>query len=412
VASSYFGVGASNLRFDELVRDIETTLRDKQVLAPSVQQTAQRLRERANFFFAVLPAGEGRFAFEGRREFLEENGDEYAGVMNQLTKLFTELQAVPNKPDELFNLARRADELRAELGFIMESNDRNTVFWIERRASQQRGSRGAQQNVFLQATPIDVSPILKRALFERFETVVLTSATLSVANGFDYIKQRVGIENARELIVPSHYDYPSQAIFYVPPDLPDPREASYTEKASERIRQLLEITRGRAFCLFTSYQQMQQIYERMLTVLDYPMLLQGTAPRSALLEQFRATPNAVLFATASFWQGVDVQGQQLSCVIIDRLPFAVPSDPVVAARVHALDEAGGNAFFDYQVPSAVITLKQGFGRLIRSLHDRGLLALMDNRILKKQYGKVFVNSLPPYQRTTDIRKVEQFFGCE
>jgi len=157
---------------------------------------------------------------------------------------------------------------------------------------------------------------------------------------------------------------------------------------------------------------MQQIYERMLTVLDYPMLLQGTAPRSALLEQFRATPNAVLFATASFWQGVDVQGEQLSCVIIDRLPFAVPSDPVVAARVHALDEAGGNAFFDYQVPSAVITLKQGFGRLIRSLHDRGLLALMDNRILKKQYGKVFVNSLPPYQRTTDIRKVEQFFGCE
>jgi ATP-dependent DNA helicase DinG len=142
------------------------------------------------------------------------------------------------------------------------------------------------------------------------------------------------------------------------------------------------------------------------------MLLQGSAPKNALLEEFRNTPNAVLFATASFWQGVDVQGDQLSCVIIDRLPFAVPNDPVVAARIHAIDESGGNAFFDYQVPSAVITLKQGFGRLIRSLHDRGLLALLDNRILKKQYGRVFVQSLPPYKRTVELSKVEAFFGCE
>src|SRR5205823_4281263 len=144
--------------------------------------------------------------------------------------------------------------------------------------------------------------------------------------------------------------------------------------------------------------------------LDFPMLKQGQAPRSALLDEFRLTPGAVLFATSSFWQGVDVQGEQLSCVIIDRLPFAVPSDPVVAARVRAIDEAGGNAFFDYQVPAAAITLKQGFGRLIRSLHDRGLLALLDNRILKKQYGRVFVNSLPTYRRTTDIAQVEKFFG--
>jgi ATP-dependent DNA helicase DinG len=142
------------------------------------------------------------------------------------------------------------------------------------------------------------------------------------------------------------------------------------------------------------------------------MLLQGDAPKNALLEEFRLTPNAVLFATASFWQGVDVQGEQLSCVIIDRLPFAVPSDPVVAARAHAINADGGNAFFHYHVPAAVITLKQGFGRLIRSLHDRGLLALLDNRILKKAYGKIFIDSLPSYRKTTDIAQVEKFFGAE
>src|SRR5262249_19681269 len=171
-----------------------------------------------------------------------------------------------------------------------------------------------------------------------------------------------------------------------------------------------EISRGRAFCLFTSYAQMNEIYQRLLGELEFPILLQGNAPKMALLEEFRITPNAVLFATSSFWQGVDVQGEQLSCVIIDRLPFAVPSDPVVAARVRSVDEGGGNAFFEYQVPAAVITLKQGFGRLIRSLHDRGLLCLLDNRILKKQYGRVFLESLPKYRGTTEMRQVEEFFG--
>jgi ATP-dependent DNA helicase DinG len=175
---------------------------------------------------------------------------------------------------------------------------------------------------------------------------------------------------------------------------------------------LLEITRGRAFVLFTSYAQMKDVYERLCSQLPFRLFLQGEAPKNALLEEFRLTSNAVLFGTSSFWQGVDVQGEQLSCVIIDRLPFAVPSDPVVAARVKAIDAGGGNAFFEYQVPSAVITLKQGFGRLIRSLHDRGLLALLDNRILKKAYGRVFVESLPQYSRTTDLRKVEEFFGAD
>jgi ATP-dependent DNA helicase DinG len=213
-------------------------------------------------------------------------------------------------------------------------------------------------------------------------------------------------------VVESHFDYESQALLYVPPDLPDPRTPQFVECAAQRVKQLLEITRGRAFCLFTSYSLMHQLYERLLGELEFPMLLQGSAPKNALLEEFRLTPNAVLFATSSFWQGVDVQGEQLSCVIIDKLPFAVPNDPVVAARIRAIDEEGGNAFFQYQVPSAALSLKQGFGRLIRSLHDRGLLCLLDNRILKKQYGRVFLDSLPKYGRTTDIKAVEQFFGME
>jgi ATP-dependent DNA helicase DinG len=298
-------------------------------------------------------------------------------------------------------------ELQVQLSFLMESEDCNTVFWIERR----RGGRD-KSNVYLQATPIDVAPILKNCVFDKLDCAVLTSATLAVGGGFEYMKRRLGVEHTREVVLPSHFDYENQAILYVPPDLPDPRTPQFTAQAADRVRKLLEITRGRAFVLFTSYAQMNDVYQRLLGELDFPMLLQGDAPKSALLEEFRLTPNAVLFATSSFWQGVDVQGEQLSCVIIDRLPFAVPSDPVVAARVKSIDAEGGNAFFQYQVPAAVITLKQGFGRLIRSLHDRGLLVLLDNRILKKQYGRVFLESLPNYRKTTEIKQVEDFFGIK
>ena len=405
VATDYFGVTVSNLRVEELLRDVENTLRRVNVPVIDVMPACGHVRDRAQFFFSLVPSGEGRFAFENRPEFLEENGDEYLSLQNALLRLYTELQAIPNKPEEIHALARRVEEVRVQLGFILESKARNTVFWIERRSG-----RGAQQNVFLQATPITVSDILRTTLFEHLESAVLTSATLAVSGGFEYVRDRIGIQHARELVVQSHFDYESQALLYVPPDLPDPRQPQFVERAAQRVRQLLEITRGRAFCLFTSYALMHQLHDRLLGDLPFPMLLQGRTPKNALLEEFRLTPNAVLFATSSFWQGVDVQGEQLSCVIIDKLPFAVPNDPVVAARIKAIDEDGGNAFYQYQVPSAVISLKQGFGRLIRSLHDRGLLCLLDNRILKKQYGRVFLDSLPRYGRTTDIQAVESFFS--
>jgi len=421
VAGNYFGISVSNLRMEELARDVENSMQRNRMLSASVSGALGSLRERSQLFFSLLPAGDGRFAFDTRREFMEENGDEFIGLNQALTRLAGELDGLAQKPEEVLNFVRRAQEIQAQLGFALEAEDRNTVFWIERRGGRfsPRNSRDTEknrerpqgrQNVFLQATPIDVGPILRECLWSKLECAVLTSATLAVGGGFEYIRQRLGMEHARESVLPSHFDYESQALFYVPPDLPDPRTPQFTATAGERIRKLLEITRGRAFVLFTSYAQMNQIYEQLLSVLEFPLLKQGDAPKSALLEEFRLTPNAVLFATSSFWQGVDVQGEQLSCVIIDRLPFAVPSDPVVAARVKAIDAEGGNAFFQYQVPSAVITLKQGFGRLIRSLHDRGLLVLLDNRILKKQYGRVFVESLPKYKRTTDMRVVEEFFG--
>jgi ATP-dependent DNA helicase DinG len=409
---------------EDLARDVETSLQHNRMLSASLSGALGSLRERSQFFFSLLPPGEGRFAFETRREFLEENGDEFLAFNQALTRLAGELEGLPQKPEEMFNFVRRAQEIQVQLGFAMESDDRNTVFWIERRggrgkpnspkrlreADKARETFQHRQNVFLQATPIDVGPILRECLWSKLECAVLTSATLAVGGAFEYIRQRLGLEHARESVLPSHFNYESQALFYVPPDLPDARTPQFAALAAERIRQLLEITRGRAFVLFTSYAQMNDIYQRLLGVLEFPMLRQGDAPKSALLEEFRLTPNAVLFATSSFWQGVDVQGEQLSCVIIDRLPFAVPSDPVVAARVKAIDADGGNAFFQYQVPAAVITLKQGFGRLIRSLHDRGLLVLLDNRILKKQYGRVFIESLPNYKKTTDMRVVEEFFG--
>ncbi len=453
VAGNYFGISVSNTRMEELARDIEGLLQREKLYTPGISSAIGSLRDRSQLFFSLVPAGEGRFAFDSRKEFLEENGEEYDALNQALRRIGAELEQLPQKPEQVFSVARRAQQLQVQLSFVMEDEDPNTVFWIERRgfrgmagasprqggarsdrqdagrsdlkgrgfsraedasfttgASAPEGRRSGRTNVFLQATPIEVGPILRECLWSKLETAVLTSATLAVGGGFDYIRQRLGLDHARESIVPSHFDYESQVILYVPPDLPDPRTPQFSAQASDRIKRLLEITRGRAFVLFTSYAQMNEIYERLLGVLDFPMLKQGDAPKSALLEEFRNTAHAVLFGTSSFWQGVDVQGEQLSCVIIDRLPFAVPSDPVVAARVKAIDAGGGNAFYEYQVPGAVITLKQGFGRLIRSLHDRGLLALLDNRILKKSYGRVFVESLPSYTRTTDLRKVEEFFG--
>jgi ATP-dependent DNA helicase DinG len=415
IASNYFGVGLSHARFDDLTRDVEMMLRAKNAASSSVESACAILKDRARMFFAALPVESqpvGRMPFERvhREAFLEADGDTYLGALNALQRLEGELERIKNV-DETKGLHKRATDIRMHLKFLLESDDPDTVFWIERRTAQ--GVRNLARGSFhtqLQATPIDVSKLLGPSLFEAYPSIILTSATLTVASEFTHLTKRLGLASTRELIVPSHFDYPNQALLYLPPSMPDPREPDFVAEAAERMRRVLEITRGRAFCLFTSHAQMRVLHDRMLVELRFPLLLQGTAPRHVLLQQFRDTPNAVLFGTSSFWQGVDVQGEQLSCVIIDRLPFSVPTDPVVKARMMAIETAGGKPFFDLQVPGAVIALKQGFGRLIRSLSDRGVLMLLDPRIQRQRYGKIFLDSLPPYRITQSIEDVEAFFA--
>ena len=400
VASDYFGRQVSNCRFDELARDAEVAVRVTRAGGAALLKRIVRMRERAHAFFEAFPAREGRFPFDQaqRAGFLEQNREAYDSLINALKSLEAEIASLPAKPEELLNIARRSMELRGELNFLFESSEGNFVYWFERRA----------KGVFVAATPIDVSSLLRERLFEQFETIVLTSATLAVGGRFDFLKQRLGVSLASGRVLESEFDFATQALLYIPATLPDVRDPSFPERAAQEIIRLLEISQGRAFCLFTSYSQMKDLYERVRTRVLFPLLIQGSAPRTALLEKFRNTDGAVLFATSSFWQGVDVRGEQLSCVIVDRLPFAVPSDPIVAARVRALQEDGRNAFAEYQVPEAVLALKQGFGRLIRSRTDRGVLTILDNRIQRMQYGKIFMESLPAYATTRDIAAVERF----
>ncbi|AEP11107.1 ATP-dependent DNA helicase [Chloracidobacterium thermophilum] len=426
-AASYFSLQISNEQFAELLRDIAQTFIPDAERARAVRQAYQAVVERAAHFWTFAQkvcrpasqagnrnrAGSGsdaRGMLQASDLATEASGyTALAAALDQLAEALGQAayQKVGNfginTDPALLRLESRARQLCERLLRIVQAQDANYVYWWE-RPSPRRFS--------LQATPIDIAALLREQLFHQVESVVLTSATLTADGSFAFIRSRLGLDESDELLIDSPFDYKQQARLYLPPDLPDPNHPDFTEAAVNEIIALLDITQGRAFVLCTSLRHMRQLYERVREKVPFPCLIQGDQPRSSLIKTFQAEPGAVLFGAASFWQGVDVVGPALSCVIVDRLPFPVPSDPLVAARCQHIEnqsgESGGNAFQSYSLPQAILALKQGFGRLIRSRTDRGILCLLDPRIRTKPYGPAVLRSLPPDLPRTgnrdDLRK--------
>jgi ATP-dependent DNA helicase DinG len=398
VATQYFGVHVSSHRVEELSRDVERELKAAKLDGRDVRAEVEGLRLRGDRLFSLLSRGRGGRLAPGWMS--ARVAEESLGLLQRLEGLRTALLAVPDRPETLSGLAGRALALAGELAFLMRADADDHVYFVETRG----------RGVFLRAMPIDVSGRLRTVLFDEVRAAVLTSATLAVDGGFTYVKDRLGIEPTGELMLASPFRYQEQAILYVPKGMPEPQAPEFVDHVADEVVHLLELSRGRAFVLFTSYANMNAVASLIAGRLDYPLLIQGEAPKAQLLDTFRATPNAVLLATTSFWQGVDVAGEQLSCVIIDKLPFASPGDPVVSARIERLRGRGQNAFGEYQVPVAVLMLKQGLGRLIRSATDRGILAVLDSRLLRKSYGRRFLESLPPARLVHDLGEVARFMA--
>lgn len=443
VAASYFGTSVSNYRVNDLIQDankLDTKESDQQ---GELVKALARLSQRSDTFWlsfrgeepeapedgadssqdggawrsqrapyrrrsSVGSSQDGRYPLRASRFVRldrEENltptatGEAYSALRNAVDRLITTLGVVTDPPAELDNIVRRAQSFRFDLEFIVSCDKPDFVYWCEKRG----------RGVFINATPIDMSGILEENLFGKVQTAVLTSATMTAGNSFGFIKGRLGITGARELIVESHFDFKKQAVLYLPRSMPDPRSRDFLDASVDEIVRILEVTSGRAFVLFTSLSSMRETHERVRDLIDYPTFIQGQGSKTGLLERFRKTEGAVLFATSSFWQGVDVQGAALSCVIISKLPFAVPSDPVVAARQKYIDDEGGNSFYEYSVPQAAITLKQGLGRLIRSTTDKGVLSILDPRVRTKSYGRVFLQSIPQCRVTASIEEAAAIF---
>ena len=424
IATQYFGIAVSTYRIEDLARDVERAVAARPLDRGDQHEVAKaidRLRDHARDSFAEiafahradgLSSGRAEERVRATPTTLAEAADATAALAGALDVVESTLALLGAKdarasatggpddePEVIRALARRAGQIRDDLRFLMRAGDPGFVYFVEFRG----------KGIFLRASPIDVAAIVRELLLERMRTTVLTSATLAVDDSFEYIRTRLGIDQADELRLASEFDYAKQAILYLPRRMPDPRSPEFSMAAGREVVEILRRTRGRAFCLFTSYAGMRAVQAQAEMSLEYPILVQGTAPRSQLLKQFRDTPNAVLFATSSFWQGVDVVGEALSCVIVDKLPFASPGDPITSARIDAIRARGGEPFSEYQVPLAILTLQQGLGRLIRHRGDRGVLAVLDPRLRTKGYGRRFLASLPPAPIVHELSAVEAFF---
>ena len=414
VATQYFGLSVSSYRVDDFTRDVDRAIGARLVAdgerRDQIALDIRRIRDDSRRFFSALQMlrfeGPGARGSETRVRVktsdLAALADDGAALVSAFEALEADVALAKDVPEDVLALGRRAGEIKDDLRFLIRADDAGYVYFLETRG------RGG---VFLRAAPIDVSSTIRNLLLDRMDATVLTSATLTVDGAFDYVKGRLGVGHATELRLDSEFDYARQSILYLPRRIPDPRRPEFVSAAAREIVGILKLTSGRAFVLFTSYANLREVHRLAAAELEYPILVQGSAPRSALLRDFKATPHAVLLATSSFWQGVDVVGEALSCVIIDKLPFASPGDPVTAARVEAIGARGGSPFGEYQIPLAILTLKQGLGRLLRHRQDRGVLAVLDPRLKTMGYGRRFLASLPPAPVTHDLFDIARFFGA-
>ncbi len=399
VASNFFGLALSGHQLHGLCRDaVAADLKERSGIE-ALQPSANKL-EKAVADFRLA------FGVEPQRASWRKVADTkpaeaaLAELKERLSRFSSVLDAAAGKGEELTNCFRRSSEYLDRLLMISENPPSDYISWFETTA----------RTFTLRLTPLNIAVPFRRHTESGKKAWIFTSATLAVNKRFDHFQGQLGLEDADTGLWDSPFDYAKQALLYIPPGLPEPAAPEYTARVVESAVPVLQASRGRAFVLFTSHRALNLATELLQGRLEYPLLVQGSAPRPELLDRFRSIGNAVLLGTGSFWEGVDVRGEALSCVIIDKLPFASPDDPVLQARGKALEEEGRNPFMEYQLPNAVLALKQGTGRLVRDENDRGVLVLCDPRILSKGYGKTFLESLPPMPLTRDIRDVQEFYG--
>jgi ATP-dependent DNA helicase DinG len=393
-ATLFFGSRLSTAMLERLARDARAALGGKRGNKRHETRLLDAVLQRSSNFFSALPgnANGGRVSLPP--EAIPQ--DALFALDNVLAELAATCRNVRPPQENVLQIARRADQLRDALGSLEAPGH---VSWAQ----------GSGRSPSVGSSPIDVGPLLRERLHERVPCVVFTSATLTTGGDFKFVKRRLGVETeVSEEVVESPFRFEEQAALYAPTHLPDPRASDFPDIAAKEILELIRMSEGGAFVLSTSLRMMRMLAKRVGDEVDYEWFVQGDAPKQTLLDRFRDQGNAVLFATASFWEGVDVPGSALRLVIIDKLPFDVPSDPVVAARCERLEEAGESSFMRYLVPAAALSLKQGFGRLIRTTQDRGVVAILDSRIRRKGYGKVFLRSLPPARVCDTLAEVQEF----
>jgi ATP-dependent DNA helicase DinG len=400
VASNFFGLMVSAHQLVNLCRDTIAEELKEQSTVPGLQAAAEKMEKAVadlRLAFGREPQRGPWAAATARKGFRTALDD----ARSRLTDLTNLLDKAAAKGTGLANCFRRASGYLDRFIMLCETPPPEYIPWFE---TTPRG-------FLLRLTPLDVANPFRTCMADHPRAWIFTSATLAVDGNFDHFRQQLGLDGAETGVWDSPFDYARQALLYLPERLPEPSAPEYTERVLETALPVIAASRGRAFLLFTSHRALKFAAEWLAGKLPYPLLVQGSAPRAELLERFRALGNAVLLGTGSFWEGVDVRGEALSCVIIDKLPFATPDDPVLQARASAMEEAGRNPFMEYQLPNAVIVLKQGAGRLIRDVQDRGVLMLCDPRLLRKNYGKAFLASLPPMPRTRDVADVQVFFDA-